>query len=802
MHSLLRQKLVRGALLVMLLASVYNAIWPAHSRLEEIGARPGDRGALEGSTPIPDDRRVRGELRARVVHTPQRTPNGWSLRVEMLQLDARIVQPDGLRLTLFLSNDFSHLPSSSALRPPALAGEQITVFARLERYPKRAFPRLRAPRERMAALGFDARALALEPMRVEPLSGADAARPGTLFWRAMGRARTYFEGQLLRGLSGQNAALALALTTANRSYLEPETLTPFKRTGTSHLLAVSGLHLGVLATIVWGLTGAMVGRAPGLLRRFGRRRVCGMAVVGLLGCYVLLIGAPISAIRAWAVLAVGVGALLALRPLCPFHALSGAAIALMLWQPAVVVDLGFQLSFAATLGILLFLRFRPPILHPSDDLLGAPEPRWQKRARAAGLFVGVSTSASLATMPILAAQFGEVALCGLWVNLVVTPLVSAILFPILVGGAFLALILPAPGFWVLEVTTDIMLAMRAGMDAASRLPGATWVTGSAPWWAVVALVIAALFWSCGRWKPRAMAFALGFMALGLSCGLLARPAAARGELRVHFIPVGQGDATLIEFPDATTMLIDAGGVDVGRDPGQFVVLPYLRRLGIWRLDWVLLTHADQDHMGGLTAVVDQMRPRNFIVGSLPDARARGDQSAAKKRRRIDPASRRLLEQAERAGARLHFVSTRMRRNFGGVRVDILRPQVGESKPGEARNEASLVSRLAFAKTSILLPADIESAGEAWVRAALPGPVTFLKAAHHGSKSSSSEAFLDTFKPRFCIISAGQFSRFGHPHPEVMARYRRRGVQILQTALHGVIRVDISAHGRFQIRSVR
>src|SRR5690554_2506175 len=722
MHSLLRQKLVLAALLAMALASVFNAIWPAQSRLEKIVSDPLDRAAPEGSAHIPDDRRVRGELRVRVLQTPQRTPTGWSIGVEVLELDGHRPQADRLRLTLFLPNDFSNIPSSTALHPPALAGDHIMVFARLERYPKRAFPRLRAPRERMAALGVDARAVALEPIVVEPLAlqaldlGRSIAgfvkyplyapRPMTLFWRTMGRSRTYFEGHLLRGLSGQNAALALALTTANRSYLEPETVTPFKQTGTSHLLAISGLHLGVLAAIVWGLTGAVVGRAPGLLRRFGRRRVCGVAVIVLLGCYVLLIGAPISAIRAWSVLTVGVGALLMLRPLCPFHALSAAAIGLTLWQPAVVVDLGFQLSFAATLGILLFLRFRPAILNPTDDLLGAPEPRWQQRARAAGLFVGVSTSATCATIPTLAAQFGEVALCGFWVNLVVTPFVSAVVFPILVGGAFLSMLLPGPGFWVIARSTDILLAMRPVMDAAARLPGSQWVTGSAPWWAVIALVVAALLWTSSRWKPRAMLLALIFLMLGLSCGLLARPAESRRELRVHFIPVGQGDATLIEFPDSTTMLIDAGGTRTGSDPGRFVVVPYLRRLGIWRLDWVLVTHADLDHMGGMAAVIDRMRPRNFLVGTLAD-------DPTQHRQGLDPAIRYLVSQAEAGGTKTHYISDILQKNIGGVRVEILRPQLEESALGEARNDASLITRLQYSQTSLLLPGDIEEAGEAW-----------------------------------------------------------------------------------------
>lgn len=828
MIHLFRQKLLLATLLAIALASLFNAIRPAASRLDRITTPSGDRddrGVAGGSSLIPDDRRVRGVLRARVLRAPHRSPNGWGIRVEMLALDGQIPRHTPIRINLFLPHDMSAHPGPHTQRAPVLPGDCIAVFARLQRYPKRAFPRLRASRERLAARGVDARAVALEPLVIE--EGADPAasgqsprairllkRPLLILRRALARSRTHFEGHLLGGLNGQNAALSLALTTANRSFLDPETVAPFRHTGTSHLLAISGLHLGVLAAIIWWLTGVVAGRFPALLRRFGRRRVCGAAVIALLGCYVLLIGAPISAIRAWTVLTVGVGALLMLRPLCPFHALAVAALGLVIWEPAVVVDLGFELSFAATLGILLFLRFRPAILAPPIDLLGGPEPRWRRRSRAVGLFVGVSTSATLSTIPILAAHFGEVALCGFWVNLVVTPFVSAILFPILVGGAFLSLIWPDPGFWVLEHGTDILLAMRVGMDAASRLPGSNWVTGCAPWWAILALTGAAILWTSSRWRARPMAFALALFMIGLSCGLGPRPAEANGELRIHFIPVGQGDATLIEFPDSTTMLVDAGGSKTGRDPGQFVVVPYLRRLGIWRLDWVLVTHAHQDHMGGMAAVIDRMRPRNFIVGSLarppPTETKNSDyyynstsaNGTPDKRGGVDPAIAYLVELAEASGTKMHYNSEKMQLIFGGVRVDISRPQLGETTPGEARNEVSLVTRVTMSKTSVLLPGDIEKAGEAWVSEHMGDPVTFLKAAHHGSKTSSTPALLDTLRPEFGIISAGRFSRFGHPHPEIMARYRRRGVQIQQTALNGLIRVDISSNDRFEIRTVR
>jgi competence protein ComEC len=775
------------------------------------GTRPASIGVGE--------QRLRGLIEARVSGIGRQSPGGWTLEVELERLDRRDVADRG-QLRLFVPNEHllakehvakehvakEHVAKEHVARadqgkrrPPALPGAQIEVFARIERYPQKAFPTVASARTVMARRGIDARATAVEPITIVcdlrcDVHGDFIVFGDPLIWleHQMAQGRAAFEGHLLEGLPDQNAALAVALTTGNRRFLTPATADPFRRTGTAHLLAISGLHLGVLAALLWWLFGAVVNRVPWLLRRWGRRRVCAAAVIAVLGCYVLAIGAPVSAVRAWVAIACGACALLLMRPLCPLHALAAAALGLMASEPAVVADLGFQLSFAATLGILLFLRYRPALLDTPEAPFAEPEsPKraWLRRVllRPVGLFVGVSTSATLATWPVTAAHFGEVALAGLPVNLIVTPLVSALIFPVLVAGSMLSVVVELPGLWLVSVSTDALLAIGGLLGHVAERPGAQWTTGVAPWWAILALAIGALLAAVSRWKRRRLGCAVAAIALGLSVGLSDPVHEQEGELHVHFIPVGQGDATLVGFPDGTTMLVDGGGRRLGGDPGRFVVVPYLRRLGIDRLDWVVVTHADTDHLRGLFAVVESMRPRHFVFDA-----DESDESLARLRRRAGRA------RVGHAGARLHPLSSDLRQTIGGVAVDMVRPQASSG----GQNDASLVVRLSFGTAAVLLAGDVERGAERWLVEHEDVRATVLKVPHHGSKTSSSARFLDAVHPDMAVVSAGRFSRYGHPHAQVMARYKRRAIDVFQTAFDGLVRVEIDGQGLVEVHEVR
>lgn len=690
-----------------------------------------------------------------------RSPFGWRLSSDVIAIDGRpLAEPASVLL---------YVPGEFAERAALLPGARVEVFADVEPFAESDFPRGFDERAFYSGRGYLARASASEPPVV---------RGRAFHWRSgLTRWRLTLEDRVLDAVGPERAGPVLALTTGTRGFLPPTYRTPFEQTGTAHLLAISGLHLGALAALLWfGLGWTVVRVWPDGCERFGRRRICGILVVACLGAYVAAIGAPVSAVRALCAISLAVGAALAMRAFCPLHTLAAAAVAAVLWQPSVVHELGFQLSFSATGGILLFLEWRPAWLehraapweeHPTGG-------RWLQRL---GIFVGVSVSASLATWPVLLAHFGVVSGSGLWVNLVATPLFGTVVFPLVVLLTLGAVIVPAAAPKLLGIAYQLLDTTRAGLAMAADTPGSEIIVGVPSPGAVVVAALAVL----GLVTSRARAARVGLCSIVLAAVLLmAGPDRPDDSVRVHFIPVGQGDATLLQFPNGDDMLIDAGGRRMGPDPGRRLVVPYLRRLGVERLEWLVVTHSDWDHLGGAAAVVDAYEPDTLVVDALDDSGAlaalvhRADTSSIRRvERTISPAS------------------------LPGI--EIVRPDpVGRA----SRNDRSLVVLLRRARASALFAADIELVGENWLRTNRRTRATLLKIPHHGSRTSSSRRFLDDVQPIVAVSSSGRNHHFGHPHPEVVSRYERRGVAVFGTHANGLVVVDLAFDGGIVVRARR
>lgn len=714
------------------------------------------------------EERVRGVVQGRVVEAPEPLRKGWGVSIEVTAVDGSAVEPASI-LRLFVPPDRLETPN------PPLPGDRVRVFAQLEPYPARKFPGLNARRDRMARRGVAVRGVAEDTVEVTGRFGG--------FYEAMARRlasrRVAYLQDLYRRASSPSVSYAAAMTAGARGLLSDEQTEPFRRTGTGHLLAISGLHLGILAAMLWRAFGYLAGLAPALLRRWGRRRVCAGPVLGVLGAYVWAIGAPVSAVRAFVMVAAVVGALAVARPVDSLHGLGAAAVVLIADDPARVCTLGFQLSFAATGAILWFLERRPRSLRP-DPTGAEPESRFERWRRRGGLAAGVSLSATLATWPVLLAWHGWVPVDAVWVNLVVTPVVSALLVPVLFGGAAVAFVAPTVGVAVLEVGGEAMAGCAAVLRWIAARPPYALVLGRLPALAALGTGVGVFLWigSRGRWRPivtGAVAVALGVLpARGLAPG--------PDALRVHFIPVGQGDATLVEFPGGRTMLVDAGGSAFGSDPGRRVVAPYLRRLGIARLDWIVGTHADVDHIGGMPAVAERLRPHSFLFD--PDA---------------GPRMERLARLAAARRTEREPVTGRRSWRVGGVSVRMLRPEV---ETDTRDNDRSLVTILEYGGRRVVLPADIEAETERRMRQRLPESAAVVKVPHHGSNTSSTPAFLDRLRAEVAVVSAGRYNPYGHPHPTVERRYRRRDIDWLETARHGLVRLRISSDGNWSVRAVR
>ncbi|MBA2662377.1 MAG: DNA internalization-related competence protein ComEC/Rec2 [Bradymonadaceae bacterium] len=722
------------------------------------------------------DERIEAVIEGRVSSAPVPNSAGWAFELTLSRLDdTRLDDPRTSRVGVFYPLSASDSAPEAALPLP---GDIVRGYVRLERYAPADFPHETSLRRFMENRGLAARANAREPMEI--LSARSAIDEHALAWLAA--RRIALERELGCRLQAEQSAVAMGMLTASRGLILPAFRLPFDATGTSHLLAISGLHLGVLAAILWFVLGWLIGRSAGLLLRFGKRRVCGPAVVLVLGVYVVAIGAPVSAQRALAMLSVGILAYTALRPFCSIHALCAAALALIVTQPTVIFELGFQLSFLATGGILLFMRARPVWLR-APEFAPSEESRRRRYLRRIATFVGISLAASLSTWPAIVLVTGELPLAGLWLNLIVVPLVSTVLFPAMVAGALLMPICAPLATILLELSSGGIVLIQRGLEQVAYWPASTLRLGTLSALSWFALATAIFVLVATAFSRRALVIAALLTALGLVPALLAAVFESDDITRVHFIPVGQGDATLLELPGGHTVLVDAGGSALGRDPGLSRVLPYLKQRGIRRLDWVILTHAHHDHMGGLHALVRPSRPRNFVFDA-------GEAS---------PQLARLKDEMQSGGARMHPIEHTGTFVVGQTTLHITRP--GGAHRGSL-NDLSLVTSLTHANAAILLPGDIEAQSEAWLVAGGLGPHAIVKLPHHGSRTSSTSGFLHATRPRIGVASAGKRNHFGHPSPDVLERYKAAGASTFRTDENGLIVIDIAGDGQIVVRSMR
>ncbi len=558
---------------------------------------------------------------------------------------------------------------------------------------------------------------------------------------------------------GAGGALLAALALGERGGLSETLRRAFGRLGLAHLLAVSGLHVALVAALAFGLVHRMLLRIPTLAVRCDPRRGALLAALLAAFGYALLAGWGVPVRRALVLLLGFALALAVRRPVRPGNVLAAAALLVLAAEPAALFEPGAQMSFAACGALLLASRRRV-------EREGLPGPG---RRIADG--VHTTATALLATAPVAAAQLGLLAPTALVTNLVLVPVTGAVLLPLALLGAALAGVgatLPLAACVVPAAVT-----VRAIEAVASQAPElAVARPAAATLLAALALAVAAL-------RSRTTALRAGAALAQAALLLLAPPAGvAPPPPRAVFLDVGQGDASLVQGRQAA-VLVDAGtALPDGPDLGHRVVVPALRALGVGRLDLLVVSHADLDHRGGVASVLRALAVDEVWVP--PQASA-------------SPALGELLQAARVAGAVVHERSARdgpWRR--GDLRVTPLWPPPGAS--GLSRNDRSLVVRVDVAGgRRVLLPGDLEAAGEAALvahaRAALCADV--LKLAHHGSRTSSGAGFLQAVGGRLAIASAPFQGRFEMPHESVRERVRRAGYVLGWTGRDGAVLVGLA-----------
>lgn len=559
-----------------------------------------------------------------------------------------------------------------------------------------------------------------------------------------GGVRGWFRRGLLAGLPQREAALMQAIELGDRSDIGREDFAEgyavrdgFNRSGLAHLMALSGQNVALITGVLIWLLGRL-GWAPGL--RYG-------VPAALLGLYLALVGLSPSITRAVIMGAVVLVALAVGRGRVePYGLIALTALVCLLLFPLWLLDIGFQLSFLAVLGLTLSGRVA--------ELLPGRVPGWLR------LGVAATVLAELATLPVIAGTFGQMPLVGLPANLLAAPVMA-----VLVPSGFLAGLL-GPLAAPLNVVNGVLAGVLLWIaETGGRFPVLTWGTVSPAGVIAYALcALAGVLWLLGRVRaPVALGTLLACTALTLIPNIL-RPAR-----EMVFLDVGQGDSTVIRLP-GLTLLADAGGsVNSDYDVGGRTVVPALRALGIRRLDLLIATHADTDHIEGVSGVLRELPVGELWIGH---------------NKLGDPVLDGVLQTAREQGVRVREVRRGDQITAAGATLTVLWP------PGNVwsteDNDNSVALRLESRGWHTALLGDLADPAESLVG---PGPLNVLKAAHHGSRYSTGEAILRQTTPADAVISVGR-NTYGHPHPDVLSRLQTAGVKVWRTDQSGTIRWPI------------
>jgi competence protein ComEC len=652
--------------------------------------------------------------------------------------------------------------------PPVLPGQRLRVEARL---------RPLEPASNPGEKDFSAskRRKGLLFTGSFPVARAQVLTPAAGWRQSMARLQEGLATAVrARAPSEDAAALFLTLAAGQRAALDEGLEEDFSRSGLAHVLSVSGLHVAALALMTLALLRRLLvlaGVRLRFLRGVDARRLAAPASVPFVWAYVLFTGNQPPAVRS-AVMATLVLLGLALwRRADGLNSLAAAALVLVAWAPSSVVDLSLQLSFLAVLSLLLLsaaLRESLPVLPPDPR-----EPRrWVRllvlaRENILQTFCA-SAAVTLASVPLVASTFGRASLAGLVSNILCLPL-CGLLTGFAAGGAALFVVSPllaTPLLWGGTWASELLLVLTRFF---AHVPLATL---ELPDFGLAAALLYAAglgCWALGerRWRLGVLLVPTSLALVFVLPRLLPEPG-----LRITFLSVGQGDAVVLSSRGHHA-LVDGGGVPQGADPGSRVVLPFLRASRIGQLELTVLSHPHPDHALGLVSTLKQVRTRRlWLSKDSTDGRL--------SRQVIEAASGAEVEEVE-AGHPTY--------PLGEATLEVLGPPV-DRELLEGVNDRSVVLLVRHGDVTVLLSGDVEADGEQELLAAGKlGPVTVLKAPHHGSRTSSTEDFVARVRPRHVVFCVGRRNRFGFPHAEVVERYQAQGSECLRTDMHGAITLE-------------
>ncbi|MBI3194271.1 MAG: DNA internalization-related competence protein ComEC/Rec2, partial [Ignavibacteriae bacterium] len=559
-------------------------------------------------------------------------------------------------------------------------------------------------------------------------------------------------------IGGEEAKLVKGLVIGERSEIDPSIKLAFTNAGLMHILAVSGLNVGLVAVMFWSVFS---------LFRFPRMLIGILTVLSLI-FFIFLTGAEASVTRAVIMACVFIGAKIFEQRTSLYNALGVAALVILLVDSRWLFDVGFQLSFVAVLSLAY--------IYPKLEQLVNKLP---ERFRANSFFrkyillsTAVSLAATIGTLPLTAYYFHKISIVGIAMNLLAVPLSGLIL-----ALGCMIVVTAAISSWLGSVyavtaygSSWLLLKFT---EWGGNLPFSVVEVNISFYEAILMLAVILFLLEFHRPLVRRLgiisALLIGNVVLYSSLFAESNP-----SLKITMLDVGQGDAIVVQLPNGKTILVDAGPIDSKRDAGTKTIVPFLKRIGVDKIDALFISHPHADHLAATPALL-----RTFEVGTIYECGARSESK--------------LVKEIDRLTDSLHIKSQYLLAGDVVVldtnaRLYILHPFSPDDSTEENLNNHSLVLKLVYGNSSIVLCGDAEEPAEQDIVSVFGNFLDsdIIKVGHHGSITSSSEELLERVTPKFALVSVGNKNKFKHPSPVVMKRIRDVGCTIYRTDKLGAI----------------
>ena len=558
------------------------------------------------------------------------------------------------------------------------------------------------------------------------------------------RVRESLRARILAALADRPyAGVIAALAVGDQRAIPAHQWQTFTRTGVNHLMSISGLHVTMVSGLAYALALVLWRRSARLTLRLPAAKAAALAGVAAAFLYTLLAGFAVPAQRTLYMVCV-----VAVALWCGFMSrasvvLAAALLIVLLIDPWAITSAGFWLSFGAVAAILLVMVNR------------VAQPGWLSG------WMRTQTAVTVALLPLLLGLFQQVSLISPIANAFAIPVVSLAVVPL----ALLGMLLPFDA--VLHLAHLIMAGCMVALEWMSALPDAVWQQHAPVGWTLAVGIAGALWLMLPRGMPGRWLGAIACLPLFL----VMPPAPRPGEVQLTVLDVGQGLSVVVRTANHALLYDTGPAFGPGADSGNRIIAPYLRAVGVRRLDGMVVSHDDIDHAGGAVSVL-QALPVAWVGSSLPD---------------MDPLPL-IADEAFRCAAGQGWT-------WDGVRFEVLHPGAASTDQKHRENDRSCVVRISAPGGTVVLPGDIEKrAEESLLARGADLSATVLVAPHHGSKTSSTPAFINAVAPQTVIFPAGYRNRFGHPHPDVVQRYRDFGSAIHRTDRDGAVLVTLPPDG--------